>query len=239
MGDDNQLAALGARPIVTDTDPDELVLPREAGQRLGWIANWLSQPPFIFREWGLSRYVDGGLRALLRGPSGTGKTMAAIALGKSTGRPLWATDPAPILSGDIGRRLFTAADDAGAILLFDQGDATIGDLLRRIEPFQGLAIIATNAEAGIEEDAVSRIDLIIDFPKPDQAAREALWTNLLASVKLPKAELTPRLLARHELTGAEILRCVRLATSLAATDERPLDMDMLQAAAQGRIAMRP
>jgi len=92
MADEQNLTALGARRIVTDSDPDELVLPEETGRRLGWIAGWLSQPPFIFREWGLSRHVDGGLRALFRGPSGTGKTMAAIALGKSTGRPLFSID---------------------------------------------------------------------------------------------------------------------------------------------------
>ena len=92
MADEQTLALLGARRIVTDTDLNELVLPKESMERLGWIEGWLSQPPFIFREWGLSRHIDGGLRALFRGPSGTGKTMAAIAVGRSTARPLFSID---------------------------------------------------------------------------------------------------------------------------------------------------
>jgi hypothetical protein len=70
--------------------------------------------------------------------------------------------------------------------------------------------------------------------------REALWRKLLDSVKLPQDEgIDIPLLAReHELSGAEILRCVRLAASLAATEERKLDMELLQIAAAERDAMR-
>jgi len=244
LTDDHQLAALGARRISTDTDPDELVLPEESGRRLGWIAGWLSQPPFVFREWGLSRYVDGGLRALFRGPPGTGKTMAAVALGRSTERPLLRIDLGAVTSSTVGdtekqvQRLFAAAHEEGAILLFDEAD-DIGHLLRRIEPFEGLAIIAADSAANIEEDALSRIDVMVDFPRPDETAREALWRKLLAAVKLPQADgLNIGLLAKHELSGAEILRCIRVASSLAATDDKPLDMDLLQSAAAERLAMR-
>ena len=261
--DEHQLAALGARRISTDTDPDELVLPAESGRRLGWIAAWLSQPPLIFREWGLNRYVDGGFRALFRGASGTGKTMAAIAMARSTERDLLRIDLGAILSSAVGeteknlRQLFHIANEAGSILLFDEADALfgkrseirdahdryanieIGTLLRRIEPFEGLAIVTTNAAAAIDEDAVSRIDVVVDFPRPDEAAREAIWQKLLASVKLQQSDgLDAHLLAKHDLCGAEILRCVRAAALLAAADDLPLDMELLQAAAEERIAMR-
>ena len=261
--DEHQLAALGARRIVTDTDPDELVLPEVAGRRLGWIANWLSQPPFIFREWGLSRYVDGGLRVLFRGPPGTGKTMAAIALGKSAERPLYRVDMGAVASKYIGeneknlRQLFKAAEEEGAILLFDEADALfgkrsevedahdrhanmeIGYLLRRIEQFEGLAILASNRRDEIDDDALSRIDVIVEFPRPDEAAREALWKKLLAAVKLPQGDdLDVRALASHEFSGAEILRCVRVASLVAAVDDRKLDMELLQSAAAERLAMR-
>jgi SpoVK/Ycf46/Vps4 family AAA+-type ATPase len=255
MADEHQLAALGARRISTDTDPDELVLPEESGLRLGWIAGWLSQPPFIFREWGLNRYVDGGLRALFRGPAGTGKTMAAVALGKSTERPLFRVDLGD--DGDNLRQLFKMAEEEGAILMFDEADGLfnkrsevkdahdryanvgIGTLLRRIEPFEGLAIIATNAAAKIDEDALSRIDVLVDFPRPDEAARAALWRKQLDVVKLPQeGDLDVHALAKHELSGAEILRCVRVAASRAASDERKLDMELLRSAAAERVEMR-
>ncbi len=259
-----QLAALGARRIAADTDPDELVLPEESGRKLGWIANWLAQPPFIFREWGLSRHVDGGLRALFRGPSGTGKTMAAVALAKSTGRDLFSIDLGAVEPKYIAetekklRQLFDAAKDAGAILLFDEADALFGKrgevkdshdrhanveiayLLRRIEPFDGLAIVTSNARASIDDEVLGRIDVMVEFPRPDEAAREAIWGKLLGTVKLAQSgdfDL-PRLAKDYELTGADILRCVRLASSIAATEERTLGMELLQAAAKERVGMR-
>lgn len=261
---DEQLAALGARRIAADTDPDDLVLPEESGRKLGWIANWLAQPPFIFRDWGLSRHVDGGLRALFRGASGTGKTMAAVALARSTGRTLFSIDLGAVEPKNVAeterklRTLFDAASEANAILLFDEADALFGRrseirdshdrhanieisyLLRRIEPFEGLAIVTSNAATGIDEEALGRIDVVVEFPRPDETAREALWTKLLASVKLPQAAnlYVPALARDYELTGAEILRCVRLAASIAASEERSLDMELLIAAAKERIAMR-
>lgn len=240
MAEDHQLAALGARRISTDTDPDELVLPEEAGQRLGWIAGWLSQPPLIFGEWGLSHYVDGGLRAWFRGPAGTGKTMAAVAMAKSTDRPLFRVDPSQS-AGETEQdlqQLFKLANEADAILLFDRADE-LGALLRRIEPFDGLAIIATDTAAEIGAEALCRIDVLVDFPMPDEAARQAIWRKLLNSVKLPQADgLDVQLLAKHDLTGAEILRSVRMAALGAASTDKPLDMELLQSAAAERLAMR-
>ena len=67
-----------------------------------------------------------------------------------------------------------------------------------------------------------------------------MWAKLLGSVKLAKAgDLDAGRLAKEfDLTGAEILRCVRLASSIAATEERSLDMELLRAAATERMSMR-
>ena len=262
--DEHQLAALGVRRISADTDLNELVLPAESTERLRWIAGWLSRPPFIFREWGLSRYVDGGLRALFRGPSGTGKTMAATALAKWVERDLFYVDFGAVISGRVGetekslRQLFGVAHEAGAVLLFDQADALIGKrgevkdahdrhanveiayLLRKIEPFEGLAVLTINHSANIDQDALGRTDVLVEFPRPDEAARERLWRLLLGSVKLPQvSDVDIRRLAEdYELSGAEILHCVRMAALLAAGDARDIDMRLLQSAAKERLAMR-
>ena len=262
--DDLQLVAPGARRINTDTDPDELVLPDESARRLGWIADWLSQPPPVLREWGLHRYVDCGFRALFRGAAGTGKTMAAVALGRSTERPLFHVDLAAVAGKYIGEteknlgQIFAAANRDNAILLFDEADALfgrrsevrdahdryantdIGHLLRRLEPFEGLAILTTNAPGDIDDATASRIDVIVDFPMPDAAAREKLWRKILEAVKLPKdGDVDPGHLARqYALSGAEILRSVRIAALIAANTDRTLAMAELDFAAAERLAMR-
>jgi SpoVK/Ycf46/Vps4 family AAA+-type ATPase len=264
MADEQTLALLGARRIITDTDLNDLVLPKESRERLGWVEGWLTQPPFLFREWGLSRYIDGGFRALFRGPSGTGKSMAAIAIGRSTARPLYSIDLGAVESKHVAEtekklgQLFQAADEANAILLFDEADALSGKrsevgeahdryanmgvnyLLRRLEPFQGLAILTTNRSCDLDEDSISRIDVMVEFPRPDGAAREQIWRQLLGSVKLhPGTDVDAARLAKDfELSGAEILRAVRMASWFAASDDRNLDMELLRSAASERAQMR-
>jgi SpoVK/Ycf46/Vps4 family AAA+-type ATPase len=263
LTDEHLLVAIDVRRLVTDTDPDELVVPAESEERLHWIADWLTPPLPIFKEWGLQRYIDSGLRVLFRGPPGTGKTMAATSLGRFTDRPVFAVDVGTIVSTYVAetqknlQRLFEAAREEGAILLFDEADALFGErlaveearathvngdiayLLRQIELFEGLAIITADVDCALDQHALSRIDLIVEFPLPDRAARELLWRKTMASVKVPMAEdFDPAKLAEHELSGAEILRCARLATVLAVTTERQLNMELLQYAAAERAAMR-
>ena len=75
-----------------------------------------------------------------------------------------------------------------AVLLFDEADAVFGKrsevrdahdryaniesayLLQRMETFDGLAILATNLRANIDDAFTRRLDCIIDFPAPDRGA---------------------------------------------------------------------
>ncbi|MGE5064450.1 MAG: ATP-binding protein [Myxococcales bacterium] len=262
--DEVLMTEIGARPVVTDTDPEEMVLPEEAERRLGWIADWLNRSPHLAGEWGLGRYIDGGFRVLFRGPSGAGKSMAAVALARGSGHPLLRIDLGPIVSrysGETERNLKAILDDAkeqGAILLFDEADALfagrteVGDshdryadieiayLLRRLEAFDGLAIVATNDARELDHDVVSRVDVIVDFPMPAEAAREQLWGKILGAVKMPKSDDVDagELAREYALSGAEILRSTRLAAMRAASADKPIDMNLLKCAASERVAMR-
>ena len=71
------------------------------------------------------------------------------------------------------------------MLLFDEADAIFGKrsevrdahdryaniesayLLQRMETFDGLAMLATNLRANIDEAFTRRLDVIVDFPLPD------------------------------------------------------------------------
>jgi SpoVK/Ycf46/Vps4 family AAA+-type ATPase len=261
--DEQQLILVGARRITADTDPEELVLTQEAEKRLGWIADWLNQSPRLAGDSGLKRYIDGGLRAVFRGPGGTGKTMAAVALARATGRDLYRVGVDLVVSKYIAeterklRQFFGHARDNGAIVLFDEADALLGKrsevkdshdhcanvelshLLQRIEAFEGLAILTTHRTGDLPYDAISRIDVLVDFAMPDEAARKLLWGKILAAVKVPQGDLDiPELAARHALSGAEILRAARLAASIAMSTDRKLDMELLQSAAAERVSMR-
>jgi SpoVK/Ycf46/Vps4 family AAA+-type ATPase len=235
--DDSQLTALGVRRLNLDTDPQELVLPEESEQRLRRIAGWLTQSLPVLREWGLHRFLDGGLRALFRGPSGTGKTMAAIVIARWADRALFQVDLNT--EGDLDR-IRAEAEEAKAILLFDCGEADVGDLLRRVEPYEGLAILTTNQSGDLGEDAVTRLDGIVDFPMPNTAARERLWRQTLGAMKMFKTDtIDAGALAKgYELPGADIVRAARIAALLAASEDQPLDMELLRHCAEERVKMR-
>ena len=109
------------------------------------------------------------MRALFKGPSGTGKTLAARLLAAALGRPLYRVDLAATVSKYIGEteknleRVFEAAEELDVVLLLDEGDALMAGrtgvsnandryanletnyLLQRLERYDGILIVTTNA----------------------------------------------------------------------------------------------
>ena len=92
------------------------------------------------------------------------------------------------------RRVFDAAEDGGAMLLFDEADALFGKrsevkdshdryanievsyLLQRMEAYRGLAILTTNhARARSTRAFLRRLRFVVQFPFPDAAQRAAIW----------------------------------------------------------------
>src|SRR5205823_5150641 len=164
------LDELAQRILPTATDWSELVLPeQERGFLLDLVAQ-VRQRRKVYDEWGFAVKNRNGLgvTALFAGPSGTGKTMAAEILAHVLCLDLYRIDLSQVVSKYVGeteknlRRVFDAADDGGAILLFDEADALfgkrsevkdshdrfanieVGYLLQRMETYRGLAILTTN-----------------------------------------------------------------------------------------------
>jgi SpoVK/Ycf46/Vps4 family AAA+-type ATPase len=129
-----------------------------------------------------------GISALFAGESGTGKTMAAEVLASELSLNLYKIDLSQVVSKYIGetekslRRIFEAAEEGGAILLFDEADALFGKrtevedshdryadieldyLLRRIENFRGLSILSTTMEEVPNPACRRRFCFVIEFP---------------------------------------------------------------------------
>jgi hypothetical protein len=136
-----------------------------------------------------------GLRVLFAGPAGTGKTVAAQALAGELGHKLYRVDLGRVLNEYIGEteknldRVFDAAARPGAVLFFDEANALfgkrsdvkdshdryanvdMGDLLKRIESYDGLVILATNRRANLDPAFVRRLRYVVEFrrkAKPGQ-----------------------------------------------------------------------
>ncbi len=187
-----------ARRLKTPLKWDDLVLPEHTLEQVKELEAWLQHGDALLGDWDMRGKAKPGFRALFQGPSGTDKTLAASLLGKSTGRDIYRVDLSAIVSKYIGEteknlaRVFSTAEKKNWILFFDEADALFGKrtdvkdshdryanqgvayLLRRLDTYTGLAILATNLPENIDDAFGRRFQSIITFPLPDAAARLTL-----------------------------------------------------------------
>lgn len=230
---------------------DDLVLPDEKLDVLRDLVRRVKHRRTVLETWGFDS-VSGrgrGLVALFHGASGTGKTMAADAIAGTLGMQLFRIDLAGVVSKYIGeteknlRAIFDEADRADAVLFFDEADALFGKrsevkdahdryanieinyLLQRIELFEGIAILATNKRAHLDDAFLRRIHVALEFPLPRAAERLRLWDRSFpAGAPLAPAIDWEFLAQRFELTGGAIRNAALGAAYLAAEARREIGM---------------
>lgn len=220
---------------------DDIVLPDERMTQLREVAAHVAHRGTVYDDWGFAdRYATGnGLVALFSGPSGTGKTMAASIVAREAGLDLYRIDLSSVVSKYIGEteknlaRVFDEAGKGDAVLLFDEADALFGKrsevkdahdryanvevnyLLQRVETYDGVVILTTNFKRNIDEAFTRRIHLSVEFPRPDEAARAAIWSGVFPEAT-PVHELDVEFLSRLELTGGSIKNAALTAAFVAA-----------------------
>jgi SpoVK/Ycf46/Vps4 family AAA+-type ATPase len=251
-----RLDALAQRiePVADWTD---LVLPEPQLQTLREIALQVRNRAQVYERWGFSSKGKRGLgiSALFAGPSGTGKTMAAEVLANELQLDLHRIDLSQVVSKYIGEteknlgRVFDAAQDGGAILLFDEADALFGKrsevkdshdryanieisyLLQRMEAYRGLAILTTNMKNALDAAFMRRLRFVVQFPFPDAAQRARIWRTIFPG-QTPTQSLDPTKLARLNVTGGNIRNIALHAAFLAADADQPVRMEHLIQAAR-------
>jgi hypothetical protein len=239
---------------------DDIVLPPDAIDLLRQTANQVQQRSTVYETWGFQRQMNRGfgISALFAGESGTGKTMAAEVIANELRLNLYRIDLSAVVSKYIGeteknlRRLFDAAEDGGAILLFDEADALFGKrsevkdshdryanieinyLLQRMEAYRGLAILATNLKGSLDTAFMRRLRFIIDFPFPGVAERKGIWQRAFPAAT-PTSGLDYDHLARLNLTGGSIHNITLNAAFLAAQAGTPVTMPLVLNAARTEL----
>jgi SpoVK/Ycf46/Vps4 family AAA+-type ATPase len=243
-------------PVVSWPD---LILPDKAVGKLHELAIRARHRERVLSDWGMRRGGGRGIgvTALFAGDSGTGKTMAAEVIAADLGLDLYAVNLATVVDKYIGEteknleRIFTEASNVSAVLLFDEADAIFGKrsevrdahdryaniesayLLQRMETFDGVAILTTNLRANIDDAFTRRLDIVVDFPMPDDAARLALWQRCLAPPAPTLGDLDLESYARSfPLSGGNIRSAAITAAYLAAGSDSPIDDSHVLAAIQ-------
>ncbi len=198
-----------------------------------------------------------GISALFAGTSGVGKSMAASVVAGRLGLPLWRVDLARVVSKYIGEteqnleEVFEAAENAAAMLLFDEADALFGKrsevqdahdryanleisyLLQRTESFRGVVILSTNLMRHLDQAFARRLTFVVHFPFPEQAERELLWRAALPS---RRTGIPIEALASHPLSGANIANAVQTARHLAHAEGTTLTAETLRRAIEHEFA---
>ena len=228
---------------------EDIVVRDDVRAQLRELADQVANRGRVYETWGFgSRLGRGrGITALFTGASGTGKTMAAEIIANHLELDLHRVDLAGLISKYVGetekniRRVFDAAERSGAILFFDEADALFGSrtevrdshdryanveinyLLQRMEDYAGLAILATNRRAALDDAFVRRLRFIIEFPFPTVDDRRRIWEGVFPpSTDLERLDYG--FLARLELSGGSIRAIAVNAAFLAAAERRPVGM---------------
>jgi SpoVK/Ycf46/Vps4 family AAA+-type ATPase len=196
---------------------DDMVLPEAKREQLHALRSRIANRARVEELLGTGRSGPKGLVAMFVGSSGTGKTLAAGLLAADLGRDLLKVDMAQLVSKWVGEteknldRLLNEAQEAHAILFFDEAEAIFGQrgtvttaqdryalqetsfLLQRIEEYEGVVILATNLRQNVDAAFSRRIQQIVEFSTPDDDARRRMWRLALSHVA-------------HDLDDADVAR---------------------------------
>ncbi|MGH9076706.1 MAG: ATP-binding protein [Acidimicrobiales bacterium] len=237
----------------------DLVVPPDVEAALRGMVARLRQRARVLGDWGVggAGARSRGLTALFAGESGTGKTLSAEVLAGELGLDLYVIDLSSVVDKYIGEteknldRIFTEAERVNGVLLFDEADAIFGKrsdvsdskdryanievayLLQRMERFIGVAVLTTNLRANVDDAFLRRIDVIVDFPVPDEVSRLALWRHQCGPGLPLDDDVDLDFLARSfRLAGGSIANIVLGAAYLAADGGRGVAMaDLVRATA--------
>jgi SpoVK/Ycf46/Vps4 family AAA+-type ATPase len=185
--------------------------------------------------------------------------MAAEVLANELRLDLYRIDLSQVVSKYIGEteknlsRVFDAAEEGAAVLLFDEADALFGKrsdvkdshdryanievsyLLQRMEAYRGLAILTTNRKSALDQAFLRRIRFVVDFPFPEATERKEIWRRVFPSAA-PVADLRMDRLCSLNAAGGNIRNIALNAAFLAADAGEPVRMTHILTATRGEFA---
>lgn len=234
-----------AEQISTALEWEDLVVSRSTARSLQEIRDWITYGKNVLQNLGLEKRLKPGYKSLFYGLSGTGKTMTAALLGKSTGKQVYKIDLSMTVSKYIGEteknlaKVFDQAQHHNWILFFDEADSLfgkrtqvnsandrygnqeIGYLLQRIEDFPGIVILATNLKDNIDDAFTRRFQSMIEFKMPAAPERYTLWQQSF-SPKLPlHTDVNLEHIAeKYQISGGLMMNVVRKCTLQAVSKQQ-------------------
>lgn len=247
-----------AQRIPTGFTWDDLVLPKDTFDALKEVVRFGRHRAFLLEEWGFSKKLPygRGVSAILAGPPGTGKTMVAQLLARELGYDLYRIDLSQVVNKYIGEteknlaKIFDEAENSHAVLFFDEADSLfakrtevkssndryanleVNYLLQRMETYDGVTLLATNLEQGLDEAFKRRVRFSVQFELPEEPERALLWRSMFPPAVPLSPDIDWGLMARKfEMAGGYIKKAALRAALIAAEAKRAVtNADLMEAA---------
>lgn len=248
-----------ARKIQPHYSWEDIVLPKDTKSQLKEVAGHIKYRGVVYSDWGFDRKlsIGKGLNVLFSGPSGTGKTMAAEIIAKYVELDIYKIDLSNVVSKYIGEteknlsRIFKEAETSNSILFFDEADALFGKrsevkdahdryanietgyLLQKMEEYDGVVILATNLSKNIDDAFLRRMQIVIDFPFPDETQRKMIWKGIFPKESPLANDIDYKFLSEKiKLAGGNIKNMALFAAFYAAENSGVIDMHHIMHAAK-------
>ncbi len=229
----------------------DLIIPEATALQLRSLLTKIRYHRVLYDDFGL-RDIDpyGGRTAInLYGPPGTGKSFAADAIANELGMGIIRVNYAEIESKYVGetpkniKAAFHKAQEAHALLFFDEADSVLGRrltnitqstdhavnvsrsvMLLELDQFSGVTVFATNLASNYDAAFVRRILGHIEMPLPDADSRMRLWHYHIPArlpVQLTNTDWDGLVAHTDGLAGGDILNIVVYAAAVAIEREGP------------------
>ncbi len=225
--------------LQTDQTWNDLVFSKFTIEHLEELDTWLFHQDELLNDWGMSKYIKKGYKALFYGPPGTGKSLTATLLGKKINKMVYRIDVSQVVSKYIGEteknleKVFQQAEDENWVLFFDEADSIFGKrtsvsssndkyanqetsyLLQRIDECKNMVILASNLKDNFDEAFLRRFQSIIYFPLPNKEERLTLWQKGFSKKAIVDEVDLEEIALDYEVSGATIMNVVRYASLMA------------------------
>ncbi len=236
-----------ARRVAPGFAWSDLVLPEDTHDIIQEFLGFARHRARLLEEWGFDKKLPygRGVSAILAGPPGTGKTMVAQLVARDLGYDLYVIELSQVVNKYIGEteknlaRVFDEAERSHAVLFFDEADALfarrtevkssndryanleVNYLLQRMESYDGVTLLATNLEQGIDEAFKRRVRFTVQFEMPEPDVRAQLWRSMFPKETPLAGDVDwNRLAQRWEMAGGYIKKAaVRAAARALARGE--------------------
>ncbi len=144
--------------------------------------------------------------------------------------------------------MFARAEETDVVLLLDEGDALMGRrtsvqsandryanletnyLLQRMESFEGVLVVTTNAVEHIDTAFQRRMDAVVEFRPPEFEERRAIWELHLPREHRVDGAWLREVASRCQFSGGQIRNASQHAALLAMEEGEALHTGHLEEA---------